>query len=294
MDLQENVPLAHYTSARVGGPAKALLHAHSADELASIVTKLWEHHIPFQVLGAGSNVLIGDRGISQLVILNRAHNTRIDIHHQPLSVWAESGTNLSALSRQLALRGLSGLEWAAAIPGTVGGAVYGNAGAFGSDVASSLAVAEILHPQSGRGWWTSAQMGYQYRSSTLKREQNSAVILSARFRLEASTSQLVREKLDAYQNQRRGTQPPGASLGSMFKNPVGDYAGRLIEAAGLKGYHSGHAEISSVHANFFIVQDGAKAQDVWNLIEVARQKVLEKFGIHLELEIERIGDWDQQ
>ena len=293
-EIQENVPLAHYTSARVGGPAKALLHARSADELAAYVEKLWANQIPFLILGGGSNVLISDRGISELVILNRGHNTRIDVRHEPPSVWAESGTNLGSLSRQVALRGLSGLEWASAIPGTVGGAVYGNAGAFGSNIANSIWMAEILHPNSGRSWWTSEQFGYQYRSSTLKRENHPAVILSARFKLEHSSVEAVKEKLEANASQRRNTQPPGASMGSMFMNPEGDYAGRLIEAAGLKGYSTGQAEISNVHANFFIAKEGATASDIWKLIEVAREAVLQKFGISLALEIERIGDWDRE
>jgi UDP-N-acetylmuramate dehydrogenase len=289
--LQENVSLAHYTTARVGGPVEALLPVHSADELASAVQTLWERQISFKILGGGSNVLVSDQGLRGLVLLNRAHNTRIDARNEPISVWAESGANLSALARQVSLRGLSGLEWAATIPGTVGGGVYGNAGAYGSDMSVSLAMAEILHPKLGREWWSKERLGYQYRSSTLKRERVPAVILSARFNLSQSTPAEVQARMDRNSEQRRHSQPPGASMGSMFKNPPGDFAGRLIEAAGLKGYRAGDAEISPVHANFFVNRGNATAEDIRMLIEVARKSVAEKFGVQLELEIELIGEW---
>ncbi|MDD5368695.1 MAG: UDP-N-acetylmuramate dehydrogenase [Anaerolineaceae bacterium] len=290
--LQEDVSLAHYTTARAGGPVEALLPVHSADELAAAVQSLWDRQVQFKILGGGSNVLVSDKGLRGLVLLNRAHNTRIDVRHEPLSVWAESGANLSTLARQLALRGLSGLEWAASIPGTVGGAVYGNAGAYGSDMSVSLVMAEILHPNSGREWWSKERLGYQYRSSTLKRERVPAVILSARFNLTQSTPAEVQARMDKNSEQRRHSQPAGASMGSMFKNPPGDYAGRLIEAAGLKGYRAGDAEISRVHANFFVNRGNATAQDIRKLIDAARNGVEQKFGVQLELEIELIGDWE--
>lgn len=292
-NLQENVPLAHYTTARVGGPATALLPVHSADQLAETVQRLWEKRIPFRLLGGGSNVLVSDQGVDELIILNRAHNTRVDTHHEPMAAWAESGANLGSLARQLALRGLAGLEWAAAIPGTVGGAVYGNAGANGTDMAESLSMAEILHPESGRSWWPVERFGYQYRSSTLKRENTQAVVLAARFKLTQSTISDVQNRMDSFSQKRHATQPPGASMGSMFKNPSGDFAGRLIEAAGLKGSSAGDAEISQVHANFFVNRGKASASDVYTLILEAQRAVASKFNIQLELEIELLGNWQK-
>lgn len=290
--LQENVQIANYTSARVGGVADALLMVRSADELAEAAKLLWERSIPFFLLGSGANVLISDAGVRGVVLLNRAHTIRIDSTSNPPSVWAESGANFGTVARQTALRGLSGLEWAATIPGTVGGAVYGNAGAHDGDVKANLILADILHHNQGRQSWTNAQMAFDYRSSALKRSKDPAVILAARFRLAHSTSEAVREKIDQFSLQRKNSQPPGASTGSMFKNPPGDYAGRLIEAAGLKGTRVGGVEVSKVHGNFFVNDQNATARNYFDLIQIVRAKVQQKFGIHLELEVELVGDWN--
>lgn len=287
--LQENVPLAPYTSARIGGPAEALLAVRSADELAMAVGRLWELGLPFLILGGGSNVLVSDRGVRGVVILNRARAVHFSLDEQP-RLWAESGAVFSNLARRAAAKGLAGLEWAAAVPGTLGGAVYGNAGAFGSDVAECLLWAELL-TEHGRQRWPVEKMEYGYRTSVLKREARRVVILCAELRLEKSTREAVQDRIAQLTAQRKSTQPPGASMGSMFKNPPGEYAGRLIEAAGLKGTRLGSAEISRLHANFFVNRGGAKASDVLALIELARKTVAEKSGIWLELEIELIGEW---
>ncbi|NPV76580.1 MAG: UDP-N-acetylmuramate dehydrogenase [Anaerolineae bacterium] len=289
--LQENVRLANYTTARIGGVVDGLLVANSSDELAQLARKLWEMEVPFRVLGSGSNVLVSDQGYRGVIIINRARNIKIDTRKTPPSVWSESGANLGGVARQVALRGLSGLEWAATVPGTVGGAVYGNAGAHDGDTQGSLLLADILHRQLDRSDWNSAQLQYGYRTSILKKERQPVVILAARFRLSQSTPEKVQAKMDEFTAQRRATQPPGASMGSMFKNPPGDYAGRLIELAGLKGMRIGGAEISAKHANFFINDQGATAQDIWELIQECKFAVKEKFGIDLELEIELLGDW---
>ncbi|BAJ64368.1 UDP-N-acetylmuramate dehydrogenase [Anaerolinea thermophila] len=290
--LQENVPLAAYTTARVGGPADAFLPVHDLAQLERAVRLLWDLNVPYLILGSGSNLLVSDAGYRGVVIFNRARNVKIDVHHQPPSVWAESGANLSHVARQTALRGLSGLEWAATVPGTVGGAVYGNAGAFGGDMAGNLALAEILHPELGKVHWSAEEMGYGYRTSILKREKSKAVILAARMNLTQSTVEEVQARIETFSAKRRATQPPGATMGSMFKNPPGDYAGRLIEAAGLKGKRIGKAEISPVHANFFVNLGGATAADILQLIQIAQKTVQDKFGVTLELEIECIGEWE--
>lgn len=289
--LQENVIMANYTTARLGGPAAALIVTNTAAELADAAQKLWALEVPFQLLGSGSNLLVSDAGLPGAVILNRARNVKIDVHQQPFSVWAESGANLGGVARQVALRGLTGLEWAGGVPGTVGGAVYGNAGAHGSDMKAGLLLAEILHRDTGREEWPVERLQLAYRSSALKSQPGRAVILAARIKLEQSSPETVKEQMEKYSQQRRASQPPGASLGSMFKNPSGDYAGRLIEAAGLKGRRVGGAEISSVHANFFINHGDATAADIYQLIQVARQTVAERFGVQLELEVELVGDF---
>jgi UDP-N-acetylmuramate dehydrogenase len=295
--LRMHVPLSRYTAARVGGPAEGLVETNSASELEALAKELWERSIPFLVLGGGSNVLVSDSGVRGVVVINRARAVQIDDQTQPPSVWTESGANLGVVARQVALHGLSGLEWAAGIPGTVGGAVVGNAGAHGGEMADNLLVADILHRSRGMEQWNAGRFDYKYRSSVLKQlnptgRSPETIVLGARMKLERSTPEQVQSKLDEFVAHRRRTQPPGASMGSMFKNPPGDYAGRLIEAAGLKGMRSGDAQISSLHANFFINLGRAAAADIYQLIQIARQAVLAQFGVELELEIELIGEWN--
>jgi len=290
--LQENVPMSSYTTARVGGNAAALLAVGSGEELEKAVSVMWQLNVPFFILGSGANLLISDQGIDAVIILNRAHQIKVDASGNPPSVWAESGAILGTIARRAALRGLGGFEWAATVPGTLGGALYGNAGAFGGDMQDALILAEILHPVEGRQFWTPDKMQYEYRSSVLKRNPGQAVILAARLRLQPSSEEAVKTTIAELSAKRRSTQPPGASLGSMFKNPAGDYAGRLIEAAGLKGTRVGGVQVSDIHANFFVNDESATASDYWQLIQLVKRTVHEKFGVSLELEIEPVGEWD--
>ena len=287
--VQENLTLAPYTSARIGGPADVVLTVKSADELADAVQVIWEQDLPYHILGGGSNVLVSDKGFRGVVVLNRAKEVRFEMGDQP-SVWCEAGVVIANLARRCASKGLGGLEWSAAVPGTVGGAVYGNAGAFGGDMTHNLVWAELL-TTNGREKFTLDQMGYGYRTSILKRHEVNGIVLSALLKLKNSNSEEVSVKIEQFSERRKATQPPGASMGSMFKNPEGDHAGRLIEAAGLKGTRIGNAEISTVHGNFFINHGETKAEDVRALIALVQKTVLEKFGIDLELEVEVIGNW---
>jgi UDP-N-acetylmuramate dehydrogenase len=300
--LQTEVELRQYTSARVGGPAEAFLVANTADELADIMRAVWEMNLPSLILGGGSNVLVSDAGVRGVVVLNRSRQVHFYDHEDPPRVWAESGVNFGALARQTAARGLGGLEWAAGIPGTLGGAVVGNAGAHGGDLAGNLLVAEILHripveaneqPVITREEWTAEQFQFTYRTSRLKQQPGTGAVLAASLRLEPSTPDILQARVAELTAIRRRTQPPGASMGSMFKNPPGDYAGRLIDAAGLKGVKIGDAEISSLHANFFINHGNASASDIYQLIVLAQQTVKEKFGVELELEIALVGEWHE-
>jgi UDP-N-acetylmuramate dehydrogenase len=286
--------LARYTSSRLGGPATALIEARTVYDLVEAVSICWEEDFPFRILGGGSNVLVSEKGFSGLVIVNRSSQIRFKESGSQPEAWAESGVNFGLLARLAAQRGLSGLEWAASIPGTLGGAVVGNAGAFGSDIAGNLILAKILHHTDSeicQEDWIAAKMDYDYRSSVLKRNPGKDIVLSGSLRLERSTPEAVQEKLEENITVRKRTQPPGASMGSMFKNPPGDFAGRLIEAAGLKGHYVGGAQISPMHANFFVNQGNATAQDYYQLIKIVRERVAEEFGIQLELEVELMGEW---
>ena len=287
--VKENVSLAPYTSARIGGPADVLIVAESADELARIVKLLGKLDVEYILLGGGSNVLVSDKGVRGVVVLNRAKGVRFHNGDEP-SVTAESGVIFSNLANRCAAKGFGGLEWAATVPGTIGGAVYGNAGAFGGDMAGNLIWAELL-TENGREKFTVEQLRYGYRSSALKRGELDGIVLAAELRLTNSTKEEVTVKIEQFSAHRKLTQPPGASMGSMFKNPNGDYAGKLIEACGLKGTRIGNAEISPLHGNFFINHANTKAEDIFALIQLVQKTVKEKQGVDLELEIELVGEW---
>jgi UDP-N-acetylmuramate dehydrogenase len=288
--VQENISLAPYTTAQIGGPADILVTVRTSDELVHAAQACWEFDLHLTLIGIGSNILISDRGVRGVVILNKAKALEFQMDAEP-SVWAESGVVFANLAHRSAAQGLSGLEWAATIPGTVGGAVYGNAGAFGSDTASNLLQAEIL-TETGRFWWPVEKMEYSYRSSCLKKHLQKAIILSAKFGLKNGDIELIKTTIEQLTMRRKASQPPGASMGSMFKNPPGDFAGRLIEASGLKGIRIGNVEISTIHGNFFVNHGNSRAVDIKELILLAQHTVKEKFNVDLELEVEMIGDWE--
>jgi UDP-N-acetylmuramate dehydrogenase len=290
--VQRGAMLSRFTSARIGGPADYLLLVRSNRELAQAAGLVWESLLPFRIIGAGSNVLVADAGFRGVVLVNQAREVRFEESEGGPQVWCEAGASFGGIGRRAVERGWTGLEWTASIPGTVGGAVVGNSGAHGSEVAEVLKVAEILQRDGSIETWPVHRLNYGYRDSWFKAHPGEVVVLSATFGLAESNVRQTGAKMAALVEYRQETQPPGASWGSMFKNPLDDYAGRLVEACGLKGYREGAAEISQVHANFFINRGRAKASDVMLLIERARQAVLEKFGIELELEVERFGDWE--
>jgi len=288
--VQENVLLAPYTSARIGGPADVLVMVKSATQLMDVITVLWERGIPYYILGGGSNVLVSDKGVRGVVVLNRAKEVRFESGDQP-TVWCEAGVIFSNLANRCASKGFTGLEWAATVPGTIGGAVYGNAGAFGGDMSGNLIWADML-TKRGREKFSVDQMKYGYRSSILKRADETAIVLSTLLRLKNATKEEVSAKIEEFSERRKATQPPGASMGSMFKNPADDHAGRLIEAAELKGTRIGNAEISKLHGNFIINHGETKAEDVRALIHLVQKTVAQKMNVQLELEIELVGEWN--
>ena len=279
-------PLAKHTSARIGGPADAFLVAETSADLEQAARAAWAHDLPLFILGGGSNILISDTGVRGLVV----HNQADAVHFDGQTVRAGSGLSTIHMARRAAQRGLAGLEWAIGIPGTLGGAVYGNAGAHGGDMAGIVTRVQAITPD-GPLELTGEQMVYQYRSSILKRERRRCVVLSAELRLTPADPAAIKARMKEYTDYRKRTQPPGATIGSMFKNPPGDYAGRLIEAAGLKGQRLGGAEISAVHANFFLNAGDACAADVKALADLAIREVEARFGKRLELEIELVGEW---
>lgn len=292
--LRQGVSLAPYSSSLIGGPADFLIEVHSAEDLADRVRRLLSIGMPFRILGAGSNVLISDRGVRGAIILNRAKDVMfLESEEGPLAK-AESGASLGILCRRAVERNWSGMEWAATIPGTVGGAVVGNAGAHGGDIAGCLQVAEILQQNGEIEQWPVRRFEYRYRDSWLKQHPGRASVLTATFAFKKTSPNMAKRILEEFVAYRHRTQPKGASWGSMFKNPPGKSAGRLIEAAGLKGLQIGGVRISPEHANFFINLGDAAALDVLRLIRTVQKEVAERFDTALGLEIELLGDWEPE
>lgn len=290
--LLRDEPLARHTSARIGGPAEVFLAAHTLADLREAARIAWSFDAPLTILGGGSNLLISDAGVPGVVI----HNQADKVTFQETQVIAESGTGTIQLARRCAARGLSGFEWAGGIPGTLGGAVYGNAGAHGGDMQGTLLEVAAVIPSEDEGatrdvTWSNAELAFEYRSSILKRERRACVILRVRLALQPDDPQTIQARMQSYNDYRKRTQPPGATIGSMFKNPPGDHAGRLIDAAGLKGTRIGGAQISPKHANFFLNVADATAADVKALIDLAREAVRDRFDVTLDLEVELIGEW---
>lgn len=289
--LQQNVPLANLTTAKAGGAARYFVTSSSAGQLAEDIRFLWSVEAPFFILGSGSNILVSDEGINAVVIQNKAKSIQIENPDTEPALYAESGAVLITAARTAALQGLTGMEWATTVPGTVGGAVYGNAGAFDSSIQQCLVAANILHHEQGIQWLNSEQMGYSYRSSLLKRQPGEAFILAARFSVEKGDRERIHKQMSEFSERRKLTQPLGPCMGSTFKNPEGDSAGRIIDSLGLKGTHIGGVSVSTLHSNFFINDGSGSARDYFRLIQLVRSKVEEKTGIQLELEVELVGDW---
>jgi UDP-N-acetylmuramate dehydrogenase len=290
--VSKGEPLARHTTLRIGGPAEYFVRTKSRDELMQAVHWGRERHLEIFILGNGSNILVRDNGIRGLVIENHADavHEEEDASGEKLRVVAESGASLPGLANRLARKGWRGLEWAIGVPATVGAAVVTNAGAHGRAMSDALRHAEILDADGNVRWWAKYKLEYDYRTSFLKQNPNEFVVLRAELELERDGAADCIARMNQYTEHRRRTQPTEPSVGSMFKNPPGDYAGRLIEQAGMKGARVGKIEVSRVHANFFVNTGGGTAAEVIELVERVRQRVRAEFGVELELEIEVTGD----
>lgn len=294
--LKADEPLAPYTSFRIGGPAEWFLRVDTVEDLKQAVEIAQRARIPYLVLGGGSNVLVSDKGVDGLVILNRSRRFSVRPTAEGLRLVVDSGVSLPWLVGRLAQGGISGLEWAIGIPGTVGGAVVQNAGAWGQEIKDRLLWVEWLTKEGQVETVPAERLKLGYRHSMLLDlpPGERPVVLRAAFRVDRESPEEVQRRLRRYILRRTTSQPRAPSGGSTFRNPPGDYAGRLIEAVGLKGYRIGNAQFSPKHANFIVNLGGASAADVLALIELARQRVREQFGVELELEIELVGRWDQE
>lgn len=283
-------PLAPYTAIRVGGPADLLVVCHTTAEVVRAVQQARSLHVPCLVLGGGCNVLVADAGVRGLVVIDRADRVQIAPHG---TVTAEAGAPMASLVRETVARGLEGLEWAGGLPGTVGGAVVGNAGAFGGDIASVLTGLTVLLPDGTVAQRTAEWMEFAYRESRIKRQApgDRPVVLSATFQLRPAQQAVLEARLSEVLAWRHTHHPGGATMGSTFKNPPDGHAGRLIEQAGLKGYRMGGVQVSEQHANFLINTGTATAAEVLALIRHVQGEVERRLGVGLALEVELVGEW---
>ncbi|MDP2350360.1 MAG: UDP-N-acetylmuramate dehydrogenase [Chloroflexota bacterium] len=284
--------LARFTTMRVGGPADLFVVAHNAFELRALVRFARARTIPYRILGRGSNLVISDAGIRGLVIHAKAEATRLDGDRYH----AEAGVPMARAATDTQGAGLTGLEYGLAIPGTVGGAVWANAGAHGTDTASVLESATVLMADGTERDLAVGELGFGYRHSRFKdaaREGGPAeIVMSAVFRLRAADPAEIRARLDDIRRWRREHQPLGIpSAGSVFRNPPDDSAGRLIDALGLKGHRIGGVAVSEKHANFIVNDQRGTAADIRALAEHVRREVRERHGIDLVFEVEFAGDW---
>ena len=292
--VQQQQSLARYTAARLGGTADYLYIAKGPNfnDARAVLRQAWQRSMPVTIIGGGANILVSDKGIRGLTIINRVR--QLVNGHGDACISATSGTNLIRLARYCQERGYRGLEWATAVPGTVGGAAVSNAGAHGADLSDSLHYVLVYEAEGGMRRYHAGELDYGYHRSWLKtRQDRRFMVLWAGFMLEKDNPKSIQARMDEYNVWRKQTQPPGASLGSIFMNPPGDYAGRLIEAANLKGHRIGDVQVSPIHANFFVnIGKKATAQDYLRLIRTVQHRVRQAFGAQLELEIQIFGDWN--
>ena len=293
LEIKIAEPLARYTSMKVGGPADYFVEAESVDALPRILAAVARHRVAITLLGNGSNVLVSDRGVRGVVLRLGAAFKRV--------VWSVAGDRVrvdvgaayavTRLVREASNKGYSGLEFAEGIPGTVGGALFMNAGAYGSEFEKVVERVDAVSADGESVSYARPELNFSYRDSHLPRGTVvTAVVMTLTKDADAT---LASATMRALVDRRKRSQPSGfPNSGSMFRNPPGDFAGRLIEAAGLKGQRIGQAQIAERHANFIVNLGGAKASEIYQLMTMARQRVKAQFNTDLIPEVRLIGEWD--
>jgi UDP-N-acetylmuramate dehydrogenase len=285
--VSEDEPLASKTSFGIGGPADYFVELGRPHAIEELITGCAERGIPYLLLGAGTNLLIADAGVEGLVIrvVNREH--QIDGRQ----VRAGAGLKMMRLARIVADAGLRGFEFAIGVPGTVGGAVYQNAGCWGKELREVLVEVEGFIPGAGVKTWKPPELRFGYRTSALREGAlKGGLVIEATIQLERGDGEEAKALMARLTRERGETQPiKTKNCGSVFKNPPGDSAGRLVQAAGLKGAREGNALVSTMHGNFIVNEGGATSADVKRLIERVQLEVRRRFNIELETEVEMVG-----
>jgi len=284
--LAWEAPLAARTSLKIGGPAEALATISDCQEITQVLAFAQNNNLPWRILGKGSNVLISDDGVAGITLILGDSFRRLE-KTGPLEIIAGAASALPAVSHFCQQNGLSGLEFAAGIPGSVGGAVLTNAGAFGGQLADCLDAIDLCAADGPRTL-PAGELRFTYRAwLDAAKWRGQAVIVAARFVLRPDEPAAIAARMENYRRQRHERQPHGvASAGSFFKNPPGDSAGRLIDACGLKGLRVGNAMVSPEHANFLVNTGAASAADMRELARQVRETVFNRHGVRLEEEVE--------
>lgn len=282
-----NEPLARYTTMKIGGPADILIVPKHVAGIEKILQLVKKYKIKWTVIGRGSNLLVSDKRIEGVVIRLGEGLDHLEVEKHRVRVGG--GYPLIKLSTLLSRQGLAGLEFASGIPGSVGGAVYMNAGAHKSDISNILSKALILFENGTIEWLTNRGMEFSYRTSVLQTKRP-GIVLEAEFQLQVGEREEIVRNMQKNKDYRRETQPWNhPCAGSVFRNPIPYFAGDLVEKAGLRGYQIGGAQISEMHGNFIINTGGASAQDVLDLISLIKHTIKDKFGVEMHTEVEIIG-----
>lgn len=285
--ITENEPLANHTSMKIGGPADIFIEPSSIDNLKRALEVIKDSNIKWTVIGRGSNLLVTDKGIEGAVIKLGSGLNELEV--EGTRVTAGGGLSLVNFAMTISRKGLSGLEFAGGIPGSIGGAVYMNAGAHGSDISQILEKAYVLFEDGSLEWLSNEEMKFSYRTSVLQKERP-GIVVAAVFQLKEGNKDEIVAELQKNKDYRKETQPYNyPSCGSVFRNPLPNYAGNLIEKSGLKGHRLGGAQISELHGNFIVNTGNAKAEDVLGLIQHVKDTVLNLHGVKMETEVEIIG-----
>ncbi|RFB64283.1 UDP-N-acetylmuramate dehydrogenase [Bacillus thuringiensis] len=282
-----NESLARYTTMKIGGPADILIVPKHVAGIEKTLQLVKQYKTKWTVIGRGSNLLVSDQGIEGVVIRLGEGLDHLEVEKHKVRVG--SGYPLIKLSTLLSRQGLAGLEFASGIPGSVGGAVYMNAGAHKSDISSVLSKALILFEDGTIDWLTNKELEFSYRASVLQTKRP-GIVLEAEFQLQAGKREEIVRSMQNNKDYRRETQPWNhPCAGSIFRNPIPHFAGDLVEKAGLCGYRIGGAQISQMHGNFIVNTGGASAQDVLSLIELIKHTIKDKFDVDMHTEVEIIG-----
>jgi UDP-N-acetylmuramate dehydrogenase len=285
--IKKNEPLANHTTIKIGGPADLYIEPSSVNHLKMVMEVIRKHRINWRAIGRGSNLLVSDKGIEGAVIKLGSGLDTLTINGTEITVGG--GYSLVSLSSLISKKGLTGLEFASGIPGSVGGAVYMNAGAHGSDISKILKRAHILFEDGSFEWLSNEEMEFTYRTSVLQIKRP-GIVVEAVFELAAGDRDEIVSQMQKNKDYRKETQPWNfPCAGSIFRNPLPHYAGKLIEVAGLKGFSIGGAKISDMHGNFIVNAGNATAGDVLALIEHVKDTIYQLYEIKIETEVEIIG-----